>query len=999
MTSIGYDPSSSSPPSRQLEMTELNNHHDSEHSITSSIPHSPPSSYLHWKKALSFPALPWSRRRAHSKGEGEGKNSRKRTLDANKSSGNATEDEILAAMKEANRDQITTITEAELTEAVGAAILAILPSSPKGSRGWDNNSSNESNDIVYDAAYALNQNPHITSSANNSSRGGFGNGGLLPLDSPWRGSRQLQNHPLSHSQHYSFQQQDLVNSIEQFHRPPYGHSQSNQRHDHGRSRNSSNNGSIGFGMDGHRSFQYYDSYDSDNYHHRHWHRHDSSVPTASAMAFARQKHRYVDNRAWSNQSSSPQISQLHHYYCQQQQQQKRQQQHQLCQDQYRDQYNHQQTLQEAQRQHQYLQRPQHDQQYEQQQQQRQQQQQQRLKCQQYQQFYQQSCHHANGLHRTLSRRSSPIIHKAIARLNCQSYHSNSDSFTSNSSPSPTVSSSPTTIISQSQSHSPSPPPSPSLSATNSTGTGSSHHSGLCLHSQHPYLHVSTPSSSPPAAAPPPSIHLSSPQHQASYSPFIHKYHHAPSSSMSPTSFASSPGTLTNTTPNNNYSPSSMVATLELKNSNDPCLHDSNNISANGKDEVRIEGSTTSNSIVNGTTVIEAAATVPEAETSAAPLISAINNTHGRLRELGYISRNARNRASSTSTEDYTHSLSFASYDPQTAAAVTDASAATIVRINDEDERSEYTSCLEPGVADREDDGDEDKRRGGRRQLALQQQQQQQQQQQRQQQQHPVAEQAVYEECSEPVFSCSIPDWQTFKAGLLPRSKHAREALLGTVILALVTIALETILLQRHRSMVITLIDGNVTAGRPFEISFFRPLTVYYSLFILAEVFAVGLLWDAAIHKNSLQLVAFTLFEWCMVSYSGLQIWQHDQLVKDIGISDELLIHLGDIKTRTILFSQFGVQVTACIGITLLTWRLYSEFGWLVFQKLGADVSLRKMMKEYRLLFTLLKLDAFFFFGYAIQIAILTDKYWQKGLTEVAFAVPLSCIIILLGFCA
>ncbi|ORZ27306.1 hypothetical protein BCR41DRAFT_367666 [Lobosporangium transversale] len=389
--------------------------------------------------------------------------------------------------------------------------------------------------------------------------------------------------------------------------------------------------------------------------------------------------------------------------------------------------------------------------------------------------------------------------------------------------------------------------------------------------------------------------------------------------MSPTSFASSPGTLTNTTPNNNYSPSSMVATLELKNSNDPCLHDSNNISANGKDEVRIEGSTTSNSIVNGTTVIEAAATVPEAETSAAPLISAINNTHGRLRELGYISRNARNRASSTSTEDYTHSLSFASYDPQTAAAVTDASAATIVRINDEDERSEYTSCLEPGVADREDDGDEDKRRGGRRQLALQQQQQQQQQQQRQQQQHPVAEQAVYEECSEPVFSCSIPDWQTFKAG--------------------------------------------------------------------------------AIHKNSLQLVAFTLFEWCMVSYSGLQIWQHDQLVKDIGISDELLIHLGDIKTRTILFSQFGVQVTACIGITLLTWRLYSEFGWLVFQKLGADVSLRKMMKEYRLLFTLLKLDAFFFFGYAIQIAILTDKYWQKGLTEVAFAVPLSCIIILLGFCA
>ncbi|KAG0048719.1 hypothetical protein BGZ83_006383 [Gryganskiella cystojenkinii] len=184
----------------------------------------------------------------------------------------------------------------------------------------------------------------------------------------------------------------------------------------------------------------------------------------------------------------------------------------------------------------------------------------------------------------------------------------------------------------------------------------------------------------------------------------------------------------------------------------------------------------------------------------------------------------------------------------------------------------------------------------------------------------------------------------------------------------------------------------IAAGGPFEISQFRPLTVYYFLFILAEIFAVGLLWDAAIHKNSLQVVAFTLFEWCMVSYSGLQIWQHDQLVKDIGIPAELLVRLGDSTTRLFLFTQLGVQIVACSGITLLTWRLYSEFGWLVFQKLGADVSLRtEMMKEYRLLFTLLKLDAFFFLAYAIQIATLTDKLWQKGLIEVAVAIPLSAL--------
>ncbi|KAG0099553.1 hypothetical protein BGZ93_007068 [Podila epicladia] len=245
------------------------------------------------------------------------------------------------------------------------------------------------------------------------------------------------------------------------------------------------------------------------------------------------------------------------------------------------------------------------------------------------------------------------------------------------------------------------------------------------------------------------------------------------------------------------------------------------------------------------------------------------------------------------------------------------------------------------------------------------------------------------------YICPAVDWRAIKDGILPTSSHARNALVATVVVALATITLETILLQRHRAMTASLTGSS----GPYEISVFRPLTIYYCIFILAEVFAVGLLWDAAIHKNSLQLVAFTIFEWCMVSYSGLQIWQHDQLMKDIGIPNGMLQDQGDSITRLILFSQLGLQVVAALGITLLTWRLYSEFGWLVFQKLGADVSLRKMMKEYRLLFTLLKLDAFFFFGYAIQIAALTDKHWLKGLTEIAFAIPLSMIIMGLGFCA
>ncbi|KAF9183532.1 hypothetical protein BGZ51_003987 [Haplosporangium sp. Z 767] len=254
-----------------------------------------------------------------------------------------------------------------------------------------------------------------------------------------------------------------------------------------------------------------------------------------------------------------------------------------------------------------------------------------------------------------------------------------------------------------------------------------------------------------------------------------------------------------------------------------------------------------------------------------------------------------------------------------------------------------------------------------------------------------------EETEEAVLycSCSFPNWETVKAGILPTSKNARGALMASIVLALVAITLEAVLLYRHGVMAANLVEIN----GPFQYTFFRPLQIYYTIFIIGEIFAVGLLWDAATHKNSLQLFAFTMFEWCIVSYSALQIWQHNQLIKNIEIPDEMLVSFGDSTTRAILFSQLGFQIAACLGITLLTWKLYSEFGWVIFQKLGADVSLRKMMKEYRMLFTLLKLDSFMFFGYAIQVAALTDEYWKKGLIEVAFAIPLSAVIIFLGYYA
>ncbi|KAG0200956.1 hypothetical protein BGX28_006110 [Mortierella sp. GBA30] len=93
---------------------------------------------------------------------------------------------------------------------------------------------------------------------------------------------------------------------------------------------------------------------------------------------------------------------------------------------------------------------------------------------------------------------------------------------------------------------------------------------------------------------------------------------------------------------------------------------------------------------------------------------------------------------------------------------------------------------------------------------------------------------------EPCTPCWIPDWETIKTGLLPTSKQARQVLLTTIVLALGTITLEAVLLHRHQVLIRSLMQEPSS----FEITSFRPLTVYYSIFIFAEIFALGLLWDS-----------------------------------------------------------------------------------------------------------------------------------------------------------
>jgi hypothetical protein len=58
---------------------------------------------------------------------------------------------------------------------------------------------------------------------------------------------------------------------------------------------------------------------------------------------------------------------------------------------------------------------------------------------------------------------------------------------------------------------------------------------------------------------------------------------------------------------------------------------------------------------------------------------------------------------------------------------------------------------------------------------------------------------------------------------------------------------------------------------------------------------------------------------------------------------------------------------------LLSYRLYKEFGWKMFKRIGADPIMKSMYRDYQILLLLTKFDVFFVLAFGIQFLVLIVK--------------------------
>jgi len=220
--------------------------------------------------------------------------------------------------------------------------------------------------------------------------------------------------------------------------------------------------------------------------------------------------------------------------------------------------------------------------------------------------------------------------------------------------------------------------------------------------------------------------------------------------------------------------------------------------------------------------------------------------------------------------------------------------------------------------------------------------------------------------------------------LLPDSVPCRLYILIVVLQTILDLGMEGILLFKFIQAAAVNPDIKVSSA--------RSLPVYFSIFGFAHVFQFILAVDAVFMRNTLQFFFLTAFNFILLIYAVVQVFEIKSIV-DVSSTAQGILAVPTHVLTALVPCVIGLAELAYI---VLGWSIWREFGWKVYKRLGADRRVRRLYMHYQILQCIMKFDVFFFAGFSIQLIWMVLQKTNVEYAVTVAALPASLVVLVAG---
>ncbi|RIB18043.1 hypothetical protein C2G38_2185742 [Gigaspora rosea] len=210
-------------------------------------------------------------------------------------------------------------------------------------------------------------------------------------------------------------------------------------------------------------------------------------------------------------------------------------------------------------------------------------------------------------------------------------------------------------------------------------------------------------------------------------------------------------------------------------------------------------------------------------------------------------------------------------------------------------------------------------------------------------------------------------FEKFKSRAL-KSKWTKLFVLSSVLQLIFICALEGNVLRRNNNyrLQVQSAINNQTAGSGCNLdpSYDRMYNIQSEniVFMVFQVFQLFLCMNAVYNQNTIQIITIAATNFLCGLYGIVQIFEISKWISDLQkncptnptFTGQFRSQYGSNDIPLVVFLVIFASI-----IAFVSFKLYQEFGWNIYKRIGADIQMQKIYKTMLIFVLLLKIDLFF----------------------------------------